>query len=68
MSHIHPDDRAYVLTGLSRTFEHGRHIHEYRFLHKDGSYRWLRDEVRLLRDEADVPLELIGFQIDVSDQ
>ena len=68
MSHIHPDDRAYVSAGLSRTFEHGRHIHEYRFLHKDGAYRWLRDEVRLLRDEAGVPLELIGFQIDVSDQ
>jgi PAS domain S-box-containing protein len=68
MSHIHPDDRAYVLAGLSRTFEHGRHIHEYRFLHKDGAYRWLRDEVRLLRDEAGAPLELIGFQIDVSDQ
>ncbi|MDH5320435.1 MAG: PAS domain S-box protein, partial [Nitrospira sp.] len=68
MSHIHPDDRAYVLAGLSRTFEYGRHIHEYRFLHKDGAYRWLRDEVRLLRDEAGAPLELIGFQIDVSDQ
>ena len=68
MSHIHPDDRAYVLAGLSRTFEHGRHIHEYRFLHKDGVYRWLRDEVRLLRDEAGAPFELIGFRIDVSDQ
>lgn len=68
ISHIHPDDRAYVSAGLTRIFEHGRHIHEYRFLHKDGTYRWLRDEVRLLRDEAGAPLELIGFQIDVSDQ
>ncbi|MBX3304201.1 MAG: PAS domain S-box protein, partial [Nitrospira sp.] len=68
ISHVHPDDRAYVLAGLSRIFEHGRHIHEYRFLHKDGTYRWLRDEVRLLRDEAGAPLELIGFQVDVSDQ
>ena len=68
ISHIHPDDRAYVSAGLARTFEHGRHIHEYRFLHKDGTYRWLRDEVRLLRDEAGAPLELIGFQIDVSGQ
>ncbi|MDR4471024.1 MAG: PAS domain S-box protein, partial [Nitrospira sp.] len=66
--HIHPDDRAYVLAGLSRIFEHGRHIHEYRFLHKDGTYRWLRDEVRLLRDEAGEPLELIGFHVDVSAQ
>lgn len=68
ISHIHPDDRAYVLAGLSRTFEHGRHIHEYRFLHKDGTYRWLRDEVRLLRDEAGAPHELIGFHVDVSGQ
>lgn len=68
ISHVHPDDRAYVSAGLARIFEHGRHIHEYRFLHKDGTYRWLRDEVRLLRDEAGVPRELIGFQIDVSGQ
>ncbi len=68
ISHVHPDDRAYMLAGLARTFEHGRHIHEYRFLHKDGTYRWLRDEVRLLRDEAGAPLELIGFHVDVSGQ
>ncbi len=68
ISHIHPDDRAYVLAGLLRTFEHGRHIHEYRFRHKDGTYRWLRDEVRLLRDDGGAPLELIGFQVDVSSQ
>ncbi len=68
ISHIHPDDRAYVLAGLLRIFEHGRHIHEYRFRHKDGTYRWLRDEVRLLRDGAGEPLELIGFYVDVSSQ
>ena len=68
INHVHPDDRVHVRAGLSRTFEHGRHIHEYRFLHKDGTYRWIRDEVRLLRDEAGGPLELIGFQIDVSGQ
>ncbi|MDH4082498.1 MAG: PAS domain S-box protein [Nitrospira sp.] len=68
INHIHPDDRAYVLAGLSRTFQHGRNIREYRFLHMDGTYRWLRDEVRLVRDDAGVPLELIGFQVDVSSQ
>ncbi len=68
ISHIHPDDRAYVLAGLVRTFEHGRHIHEYRFRHKDGTYRWLRDEVRLLRDDGGEPLELIGYFVDVSSQ
>ncbi|MGD9729926.1 MAG: PAS domain S-box protein, partial [Nitrospiraceae bacterium] len=61
ISHIHPDDRAFVLAGLLRAFEHGRHIHEYRFLHKDGTYRWLRDD-------GGAPLELIGFQVDVSSQ
>ena len=68
IEHIHPDDRAYVLAGLSRVVEHGRHIHEYRFRHQDGRYRWLRDEVRLLRDGAGVTVELIGFQVDVSEQ
>lgn len=36
---IHPDDRQRVLTQLSVLIENDFHAHEYRFLHKDGSYR-----------------------------
>lgn len=63
LDNIHPDDVERVLTGLTGLFEHGYHVHEYRFRHKYGSYRWIRDELRLVRDEAGNPLELVGYWI-----
>lgn len=68
VSHLHPDDRPCVLADLARVFEEGQHVHEYRFLHHDGTYRWLHDELRLIRDQAGMPVELVGFQIDVTNR
>jgi PAS domain S-box-containing protein len=63
---IHPDDRQRVLTQLSVLIENDFHTHEYRFLHKDGSYRWVLDEVRLIRDEGGKPVECIGYWTDIT--
>jgi PAS domain-containing protein len=41
---------------------------EYRFLVKGGGYRWLRAELRLLRDEAGKPVEAVGSWSDVSER
>lgn len=65
---IHPDDKARVLADLSRLFRDGHHVDEYRFLHKDGTYRWMHDRLKLLRDHAGNPLELIGSWIDITDR
>ncbi len=67
VAHIHPDDRERVLAGLSRLFQDDFHVHEYRFLRKDGSYRWVHDESRLIRDEQDEPLECIGYWMDITE-
>ncbi|MEE8372849.1 MAG: PAS domain S-box protein, partial [Dehalococcoidia bacterium] len=66
VDHIHPDDRPRVLTGLSLLLEHGHHVYEYRFLHKDGTYRWMADESRLVRDADGEPLEMIGYWMDIT--
>ncbi len=68
VTRLHLDDRPQVLANLSRVIEQGQHVHEYRFRHKDGTYRWLHDELRLLRDQAGEPVELVGFQIDVTER
>jgi PAS domain S-box-containing protein len=68
VNHIHPEDVERILTELSGLFETGHHIHEYRFLHQDGSYRWVRSELKLLRDERDNPIEIIGYSADISDR
>lgn len=65
-ANVHPDDLEHATEGVHQVIEHGRHIHEYRFRHRDGSYRWMRDELRLLRDPAGRPAEVIGAWADIT--
>jgi PAS domain S-box-containing protein len=64
--HIHPEDRPRVFADLPRVFEHGYYTHEYRFQEKDGTYRWMHDELRLLRDGKGNPIEIVGYWIDIT--
>ncbi len=66
--HIHPHDIQYVLAEMAELFRKGEHVFEYRFLHKDGSYRWMRDEARLVRDAEDSPLEIAGCWVDITER
>ncbi len=65
---IHPEDRPRVISGLSSLFKKGYHIHEYRFQHKDGSYRWMLDELRLVSDADGNPLEIVGYWTDITER
>lgn len=65
---LHPEDRADVLASLPSLLGNGRWAVEYRFRHKDSSYRWLRDEAHLRWDAAGRPIEVIGKWTDVSEQ
>lgn len=67
-AHIHPEDRERVFAAVSKLFEHGKHVHEYRFLDANGRYRWMRDELRLIRNEVGEPKEMIGYWIDITDR
>ena len=66
--HIHPDDAPRVLSEIPRLLERGHHTHEYRFLHKDGSYRWMLDELRLTRDAEGNPRDIIGSWVDITER
>ncbi|MCQ8104243.1 EAL domain-containing protein [Methylomonas sp. SURF-2] len=68
LNRIHPEDRARVLAELPQAFHGGPHKQEYRFLHKDGEYRWMHDELVLIRDSEGKPLELVGYWSDISDR
>jgi PAS domain S-box-containing protein len=63
---IHPDDAARVRAALSELFASGHLTHEYRFRRKDGSYCWVSDELRVIRDEDGAPLEVVGSWSDIS--
>jgi PAS domain S-box-containing protein len=63
---IHPEDISQVLTSLVPLFEVEQIVQEYRFLHKDGTYRWLRDEVKVIRDAKGEAVELVGSCTDIT--
>ena len=65
--HIHKDDSPRVFMELGKLSMMGHLILEYRFRHKDGSYHWLRDELQLVRDREDKPVEIIGHLVDISE-
>ncbi|MDC0835359.1 PAS domain-containing protein [Geitlerinema sp. CS-897] len=66
--HLHPDDRAEVFACLPNLFQLDFHVCEYRFRHKDGTYRWLYDRMRLIRDEDGNPTQIVGSFIDITDR
>jgi len=68
IDHIHPEDCERVFTDIELLFQKGTLVQEYRFLAADGNYHWIRDELRLIRDDTGQPLEIIGYWIDISDR
>jgi PAS domain S-box-containing protein len=65
---IHPDDKERIFSGLENLLKNDYHSHEYRFLHKDGNYRWVFDEIRVLRDKEGNPYECIGYWTDITER
>ena len=67
-NHIHPEDKERIFAELSHLFEQGRHEHEheYRFRLPDGTYRWMQDQVKLLRDATGQPTQMIGYWTDIT--
>ena len=65
---VHPDDLAAVEAEAASLFKKGRHTVEYRFLKKDGTYCWVNDEQRLVRDEEGQPAEVVGSWSDITER
>ncbi|MCG2722978.1 MAG: PAS domain-containing protein, partial [Thermodesulfovibrionales bacterium] len=66
--HIHPEDALRVISNIPHLFENDHYIHEYRFLHKDGNYRWMHDNLNLIRDVDGKPIKIAGFWLDITDR
>ncbi|NLG49365.1 MAG: PAS domain S-box protein [Chloroflexi bacterium] len=64
---VHPDDRPYYLTCMRELLEAVRSTRtpqgqelEYRWLHKDGDYRWFHNSRTVLLDEQGQLLAMVG--------
>ncbi|WP_200892156.1 ATP-binding protein [Methyloterricola oryzae] len=64
--HIHPDDAPNIFCSLASLFSEGERAYEYRFRIADGSYLWMHDALRLIRDEQGAPLEVMGSMTDIT--
>src|SRR5215469_7296809 len=67
-SRVHPDELAAVEAESVRLFKKGHHTFEYRFLKKDGTYCWVSDAQKLIRDKQDQPSEVVGSWSDVTER
>jgi len=67
-SHIHPEDLPYVLAELAKIWRQEHYSLEYRFLHKNGTYHWVYDQGKLVRDDAGNPIELVGYLADITER
>jgi len=63
---VHPEDLKRVENEIARQLKNGKNVLEYRFRRKDGSYCWVSDEQRVVRDEKGEPLEVIGSWSDIT--
>ena len=68
LNSVHPDDAERVLLGIQGLYEKGHHVQEYRHRHRDGGYRWLRDELRLVCDASGIPQRVTGAAFDITDR
>jgi diguanylate cyclase (GGDEF)-like protein/PAS domain S-box-containing protein len=67
---VHPDDRERL---EARLVAHHRRLithfeHEYRILHKDGSYRWMLCRGLAVWNESGRAMRMAGSQTDVTDR
>lgn len=67
-SRIHPDDVPGVQRVMPVLRARGHHALEYRFLHRDGTYRWIRDEMNLVADSEDDGVEIVGCGLDITER
>ena len=68
IDHLHPDDVDKLMSGLTDLFTNNFHSQEFRLLHANGSYRWILEQLRLIRDREGNPVEILGYLIDISDR
>lgn len=68
VNHLHPDDVERVFHGLANLFVNNYYFHEYRLRRSDGVYRWILGQLRLIRERAGTPVEIVGYLIDISDR
>lgn len=69
-SRVHPDDMAAAMDKVNRFLADPwpDYFNEFRFRHKDGSYRWILTQAALIRDTAGNPTHMVGVHVDITER
>jgi len=66
--HIHSDDRERVLGDITASHKSGKpFFSEYRMIKADGQTIWIRDQAKIVQDDAGRPLCLQGMISDITE-
>ena len=66
--HIHPEDKSWVQIEKRKIAEEKRITCKYRMLHRDGNYRWIRDDMQFVLEQDSHQINLVGSWVDVTKQ
>jgi PAS domain S-box-containing protein len=68
LGQLHPDDRERAVASRTEALVAGASVTAYRMRRKDGTYCWIEDTRRLIRDASGKPIEMIGVWTDVTER
>lgn len=65
---LHPEDRDRAVRVMTEALKGDGYSMEYRLRHKDGSYHWVEDKNRVVRDAAGTPQQLVGMWTGITER
>ena len=67
---LHPEDLDRILHAVQAFLAKGGpdYVQEFRFRHKDGSYRWILAQASLMLDKTGIPIRMIGSHVDITER
>jgi PAS domain S-box-containing protein len=68
LSSLHPEDRDRAIGVLAEGLKGDGYSIEYRLRHKDGSYHWVQDNNRVVRDATGKPKHTVGVWTDITER
>ncbi len=68
LQQLHPDDHSAAAENLVTLSRLKQLTRDYRLRHKNGDYRWIRDEQRLISDPLGHPVEVVGSWVDITER
>ncbi len=63
--YAHPDDLPRLSGACADLWRDGYLANEFRLRSGDGTYRWVQNELRIVRDDLGEPHEVVGYLLDI---